>query len=451
MINSQNLITKICDKINLGGLTSLQTCQTDNALTILNSPVKCVASFADLPSAADYAGRMIYVGDENRYYAAFGNAWTNNFGSEVVGYADFTYAWGCNGSGRLGDDSTITRSSPVSVVSFSNWCQISAGVSHSLGVRCNGTAWAWGDNKYGQFGDNSTISRSSPVSVVGGFTDWCQLSGGGFGHSLGVRVNGTAWAWGYNGRGNLGDNTSISRSSPVSVVGGFTDWCQVSAGWSKSFGIRTNGTLWAWGCNGSGQLGDNCTIDRSSPVSVVGGFTDWRQVSSTQCSFSSTLGLRSDGTIWSWGPNSFGQLGDNTTISRSSPVSVVGGFTDWCQVSAGGIHGIGLRTDGTAWAWGFNGSGRLGDNCTINRSSPVSVVGGFTNWCQVSAGLEHNIGVRTNGTAWAWGCNSLGRLGDNSTINRSSPVSVVGGFTDWSQVSAGYTHSMAILQKFKGC
>jgi alpha-tubulin suppressor-like RCC1 family protein len=446
MLNSQNLINKICSKIACGGLTSLQTCQTTGALSILSNPVVSVESFINLPDPVVYSGRMIYVNDENKYYYALESIWVSDFKSNPVDIASPGFAWGNNSIGQLGTGNTVSRSSPVSVVGgFTDWCQFSAGRQHSLGVRTNGTAWAWGCNNFGILGDNTQVSRSSPVSVAGGFTDWCQVSAGCL-HSLGVRTNGTAWAWGYNGGGRLGDNTVTIKISPVSVVGGFTDWCQVSAGCQHSLGVRSNCTAWAWGCNLSGRLGDNSAVNKSSPVSVAGGFTDWCQVST---SHQHSLGMRTNGTAWAWGFNNVGMLGDNSTTSRSSPVSVVGGFTDWCQISAGYSHSLGVRTNGTAWAWGCNAFGNLGDNCTTNRSSPVSVVGGFTDWCQISAGAYSSIGVRTNGTAWAWGSNNTGRLGDNSTTNRSSPVSVVGGFTSWCQVSI-YTFSLGILQISKG-
>jgi alpha-tubulin suppressor-like RCC1 family protein len=124
-------------------------------------------------------------------------------------------------------------------------------------------------------------------------------------------------------------------------------------------------------------------------------------------------------------------------------VSVVGGFTDWCQVSAGSESSLAVRQNGTAWAWGSNSNGQLGDNTTVSKSSPVSIVGGFTNWCQVSAGQSHSLGVRQNGLTWAWGSNSNGQLGDSTTTNRSSPVSVIGGFTDWWEISAGGNFSLA--------
>jgi alpha-tubulin suppressor-like RCC1 family protein len=132
-------------------------------------------------------------------------------------------------------------------------------------------AYAWGSNLNGQLGDGTTISSRSPVSVVGGFSDWISASAGNS-HSVAVRANGTVWAWGYNYSGQLGDGTTINRNSPVSVVGGFTDWISASAGGSQSLGVRANGTVWAWGFNGNGRLGDGTTISRSSPVSVVGGF-----------------------------------------------------------------------------------------------------------------------------------------------------------------------------------
>jgi alpha-tubulin suppressor-like RCC1 family protein len=346
------------------------------------------------------------------------------------------WSWGCNNAGQLGDNTTTNKSSPVSVVGgYTDWCQVSGSSigDATVAVRTNGTSWTWGCNNTGQLGDGTTVNKSSPVSVVGGFTDWCQISASTF-HSLAVRQNGTAWAWGCGANGRLGDNTSVNKSSPVSVVGGFTDWFQIAGG-DHSLGLRQNGTIWGWGPNVAGRLGDGTTLLKSSPVSVVGGFTDWCQVSASD---DASLALRQNGTAWAWGCNNCGQLGDGTTVSKSSPVSVVGGFTDWCQITAGDQHTLGVRQNGTAWAWGRGACGLLGDNTIVSKSSPVSVVGGFTDWCQVSAGNQHSMGIRTNSTLWAiGGNNSRGSLGDGTVTDRSSPVSVVGGFTDWCQVSAG--------------
>ena len=436
MINSQNLINKICCALTTGGLTPVQCCSAESALTILCQPVYSVATCANLPNATTYNGRMVYVISEAIYYYAVQGVWDANFSSTPHAVACTLYAWGYGSGGRLGDNTVVNKSSPVSVVGgFVDWRQISAGLFLSLAVRNNGTAWSWGCGTYGRLGDNTTINKSSPVSLVGGFTDWCQVSAGGAGHALAVRQNGTAWGWGNNGSGRLGDNTTVSKSSPVSVVGGFTDWCQVRAGRQHSLAVRTTGSAWAWGQGSGGKLGDNTIADKSSPVSVVGGFTDWCQVGA---GYSSSVAIRSNGSAWSWGYGSGGQLGDNTAVNKSSPVSVVGGFTDWCQVSNSGRYiSSAVRQNGTLWSWGINNAGQLGDNTTVSKSSPVSVVGGFTDWCQTSTGYSTVLAVRTNGTAWGWGRNTGGQIGSNNTTSGSSPVSVVGGFTNWAEVSAG--------------
>jgi alpha-tubulin suppressor-like RCC1 family protein len=450
-VNRTCLITQLCNLLNTSYLlgstavedvlsTALSTCVWDsvNLLT--------VSTVDELPNLKYYnspSGMIYFVTNTGVFAASSGDRWLTLDGRLLRqdSFTGLTFSWGCNTSGQLGDNTSVSTSSPVIISgALSDWCRVSAGDCHNLAMRPNGSVWAWGYNTRGAVGDNTATIRSSPVSVVGGFSDWCQISAGNA-HSLGLRTSGSAWAWGNNTNGRLGDNTATSRSSPVSVVGGFSDWCQISGGGGHSLGLRTSGSAWAWGCNNFGQLGDNTTTSKSSPVSVVGGFSNWCQL---RAGSTHNLALRTDGTAWAWGLNSNGPLGDNTATSRLSPVSVVGGFSDWCQLSAGNGLSLGVRTSGSAWAWGVNSSGSLGDNTTTNKSSPVSVVGGFANWCQVSAGANHSLGVRTNGSAWSWGNNSQGRLGDNTTTNASSPVSVVGGFSDWSLLSTGAAHSLGL-------
>jgi alpha-tubulin suppressor-like RCC1 family protein len=454
MINSQNLIDKICSKISCGGLTSLESCQTTGSLNILSSPtVVSVTTCNDLPNANDYVGRMIYVNNENRYYyATSAGVWINNFESDVFTYASQFWSFGKNPDGQLGDNTVVNRSSPVAVCSsgITDWCQISAGYRHSLALRPNGTLWAWGNGGYGRLGTGDTVNTSSPVSVVGGFTDWCQISAGTqASHSAGIRTDGSLWTWGLNSVGQLGTNSTICRSSPVSVVGGFT-WCRVSVGASHTVAIRNNGTAWAWGNNDFGQFGNGTYLtNRSSPVSVIGGFTDWCQIGAGN---SHTVGLRTNGTLWSWGYARYGRLGNNTTgfTRTTSPVSVVGGFTDWCKLSVGTEHTIAQRCNGTLWGWGRNCDGRIGMGSAIEVSSPVSVVGGFTDWCQISAGFFTTVAVRTNGTLWSWGRNTCGALGNNQAGWCCCPTLVAGGFTDWTQASSGSEFAVGIRQRRKG-
>lgn len=297
------------------------------------------------------------------------------------------------------------------------------------------TAWGWGSNG-APIGDGTSLNRCSPTSVVGNFTDWRFVNMGNpnaASSTVGLKNNGTLWSWGSGFLGNNGPATACN--SPISVYSGSTNWCAIGQG---AFAIKEDGTLWTWGCNASGQLGDGTTIDKCVPVQAIGGFTDWCQISN---SFGHSLAVRSNGTLWSWGKNVAGKLGDGTIINKSSPVSVVGGFTDWCQASAGYIHSLGLRSNGTAWGWGNNVYGRLGDGTALDKSSPVSVIGGFTDWCNITTGYYSSTAVRANGTAWAWGYSPLG---DGGALTKSSPVSIVGGFTDWCRVSAGYKHAAGI-------
>jgi len=403
--------------------------------------VKTVSTYTDLLNIKyPIEGELYFVDNEERLYYGFGSRWILVFNQAQ----QIAYGWGQALWAQLGNGTTSNRSSPVSVIGgFLDWSAVTAGYKHSVGLRADGTLWSWGSNDFGQLGDGTIVSKNSPISVGGGFTDWVSVSTGSY-HSLAIRSNGTLWGWGYNSVGGLGDNTIIDRSSPVSVVGGFNDWKFVSAGMNASafsLAIRSNGTLWAWGYNQFGQLGDNTNVSKRSPVSVVGGFTDW-----VLCDAGGlhSIAVRSNGTIWTWGYGTAGRLGDGTTTTKSSPVSVVGGFTDWISASVGLSHSFGIRSNGTLWAWGDNGVGELGDNTIVAKSSPVSVVGGFTDWISVRAGNIHALGLRANGTLWSWGFNSSGRLGDNTTVSKRSPVSVVGGFTDWISMDAGDSFSLGL-------
>ena len=416
--------------------------------TLSDGSVLSVATLAALPNVVSNIGSLVYVVAENKYYYSDGVTWNINYSSsDATTY--ITYAWGSNSSGRLGDGTTVSKSSPVTVVGgITNWSQLFAGNSSNLALTSTGIAYAWGVNASGQLGDGTTSNRSSPVTVIGGITNWSQLSVG-TSHCLGVTSTGIAYAWGYNTYGGLGDNTATNRSSPVTVVGGLS-WSRVSAGLRYSLGVTTTGIAYAWGQNTSGILADGTTTSRSSPVTVVGGITNWSQLSA---GFTHVLGLTSSGIAYAWGNASNGRLGDGTAVTKYSPVSVVGGITNWTQVSAGQTHSLGLTSTGIAYAWGTNSSGELGDGTFTSRSSPVTVIGGITNWSQVStSGFgTHNLGLTTTGIAYAWGNNTYGKLGVGDTAsNRTSPVTVVGGITNWSRVSAGGDHSLGIVTIPKG-
>ena len=241
-------------------------------------------------------------------------------------------------------------------------------------IKTDGTLWTWGNNSKGQLGNNTCIATgagvSSPVQVVGAATTWCQVSGLSFAFAA-IKTNGTLWTWGYAICGQLGDGTSISKSSPVQISSGATTWKQVSNSVLSPSGLatKTDGTLWSWGCNNSGQLGDGTTIDRCAPVQVLtcGSGAAWVEVNGG-------VAIKTDRTLWTWGCNNFGQLGDGTTISKSSPVQTIAGGTNWLS---GPIFKV------------------------FNTSSPVQTICGGTTWCQVSISGGSVIAVKTDGTLWS--------------------------------------------------
>ena len=347
------------------------------------------------------------------------------------------YSWGQNNQGQLGQNIayTINRSSPVQVGALTTWSNIACGDNHSVATKTDGTLWAWGYNGYGQLGNNTTLMRSSPVQV-GALTTWSNIACGD-NHSVATKTDGTLWAWGYNGYGQLGNNTTLMRSSPVQV-GLLTTWSNIAGGTSFTLATKTDGTLWSWGGNIFGELGQNVatTILRSSPVQV-GLLTTWLNIASGNYH---TVATKTDGTLWSWGNNQFGQLGQNDRVYRSSPVQV-GALTTWLNVSAGIELSLATKTDGTLWSWGANGQGQLGQNDRINRSSPVQI-GALTTWSNIAGSSAFTIATKTDGTLWAWGVNTQGQLGQNDTISRSSPVQV-GSATTWLNIAAGSSFTLA--------
>lgn len=286
--------------------------------------------------------------------------------------------------------------------------------------------FTWGRNTFGQLSQNDTVDRSSPVQV-GGKT-WSFVASGST-HTLGIKNNGSLWAWGRNNGGQLGQNDKISRSSPVQI-GVLTNWAKVVGGYYVTNAIKTDGTLWVWGSGSYGALGLGNTTSYSSPVQV-GADTNWLNVA---CGGRFSIAVKTNGTLWSWGYNSAGCLGQNSTAHISSPTQI-GSLTTWTDVAAGGWIGVGNGCGikgGQIWMWGYGNYGTLGQGNLISRSSPVQV-GALTTWNFVSIGRGHTLALRNDNTLWAWGSNGNGQLGINNSYNKSSPNQVAG---SWISVSA---------------
>ena len=337
------------------------------------------------------------------------------------------YSWGLNTNGQLGLNDRVARSSPVQVGTDKTWLKVSISANSSgnavIAIKTDGTLWGWGNNTNGQLGTNDVTLRSSPVQI-GALTNWLSASVGGSMHVLALKTDGTLWTWGKNNAGQLGQSDKVYRSSPVQI-GALTTWNYVATSFSGSFALKTDGTLWSWGDNSNGQLGQNDLVYRSSPIQV-GALTNWSKVSSSTVS---VLAIKTDGTLWSWGQNNYGELGLNDVISRSSPVQI-GAATDWSNAQLATAFALATKTNNTLWAWGTNSYGVLGQNDLIYRSSPVQV-GALTTWSIIGPGQNTSMAIKTDGTLWGWGRSSdNGQLNNNDRINRSSPVQI-GTSSDW--------------------
>jgi calcium-activated chloride channel regulator 4 len=264
---------------------------------------------------------------------------------------------------------------------------------------------------------------------------WVAIEGG-YLHTIALKSNGTLWAWGSNDSGQLGDGTNSNKNSPVQI-GSDTTWSAIAAGYLHTIALKSNGTLWTWGYNSSGQLGDGTNSNKNSPVQI-GSDTTWRAIAAGEWH---TIALKSDGTLWAWGSNYFGQLGDGTNSNRNSPVQI-GSDTRWVAIAAGDWHTIALKSNGTLWAWGRNSDGQLGDGTNSNRNSPVRI-GTDTRWRAIAAGDLHTIALKSNGTLWAWGDNGYGQLGDGTNSDRNSPVRI-GSDTTWTAIADGKWHTIAL-------
>lgn len=357
------------------------------------------------------------------------------------------WTWGAAGSGQLGTNSIVDRSSPVQTVSGgTNWQQVNSNDLFTGAIKTDGTLWLWGLNTNGQLGRNNVISASSPVQTVSATTNWKQVSVGQS-HVGAIKTDGTLWMWGLNSDGHLGDRTTISRSSPVQTISGGTNWKQVAVALCFSAAIKTDGTLWLWGGSTGGILGDNSAsgFNKSSPVQTVSGGTNWKEVS-FGCRHVGAI--KTDGTLWMWGTGTSGALGNNSVLNQSSPVQTVSAGTNWKYVNPGTNYTMAIKTDGTLWAWGDGSCGILGTNNLIARSSPVQTVSGGTNWKQVfsakSQTFAHTAAIKTDGTLWLWGLGGNGKLGNNSGLAVSSPVQTISGGTYWKQVTVGSCHTAAV-------
>ena len=459
------------------------------------------------------------------------------------------WTWGGNEYGQLGDGTTTDSYVPIQVGSLTNVIAVAAGDDHTIVLKSDGTVWAWGYNYSGQLGNGSTEDSPTPVQVSG-LTDVVAISGGYF-HSIALKSDGTVWAWGLNYYGQLGNGTTINSTTPVQV-NLLTNVTTIASGQFHVIALKNDNTVWTWGNNEYGQLGDGTTIDSLTPVQIcdagesapcsshlsdvtavtTGGWSLIRVEYQDIQSYS--VALKADGTVWTWGRNKYGQLGDGTTNDSAIPVQT-GGFEGVSAIAAGGSHTVALKSDGTVWTWGSNEYGQLGDGTTIDSFIPIQAssltdatdnddgmiysvsgtveglagtlvlqnngrddlpigengsftfttpltVGSpynvtiltqpsgqkcvvengkgrlysanvtavtvncrnlFSDVKAVAAGTFHTTALKNDGSVWTWGSNVYGQLGDGTTIDRSTPL-LVSNLTDVVDIAVGYFHTIAL-------
>ena len=408
--------------------------------------------------ATPYAGQLfIKTGVDANTYSYNGETWIaltipvipppGGGGGEEPSVPGNLWTWGVNNWGQLGLGYVTSGGwypppvdIPEQITTIGTVSKMAMGPLNGAAIKSDGTLWTWGGAWYGALGDGTNEYNDTSVpGQVGLNTDWKDVKMIEY-SVLALKTDGTLWSWGDNTYGQLGDGTTVNKSSPIQIGSG-TNWAQICTSRFSSFAIKTDGTLWTWGDNSIGYLGDGTIIPKSSPVQV-GSLTDWKNISIVD---SSVLALKTNGTIWSWGANYSGQLGLGDTTHRSSPVQI-GTSTDWKYVSCNTSASFAIKTDGTLWSWGDNQYGQLG---TINvgfgdqwRSSPLQV-GALTDWKSVQCKGFAGVGLKTDGTLWGWGDNSHGVLGEGIYSTVFSPMQITS-YTNWVSFETGQTGIMGL-------
>jgi alpha-tubulin suppressor-like RCC1 family protein len=359
--------------------------------------------------------------------ATLTNVYTLKAATPTLSLSSGSYPFGTAVSVLTATPGAVLRYTLSGVDPSSSDAAVSAGGSIRLAnVTLKVSAWRTGFTTSDVATAVFTVDQPDVVPTV---------SAGG-NHSLLLRNDGTIWAWGANSSGQIGDGTKTQRTVPI-IVAGVTGATAVAAGLSHSAALTSDGQVWTWGANGYGQLGDGSTTQNSLPRPVAG-LTGILAVAAGQ---DFMLALRNDGTVWAWGQNANGQLGDGTTTQRTVP-TIVPALSGISAIAAGASHSVALSSAGSVWTWGVNSSAQLGDGTTTQRVSPV-LASGLTAVARIGAGWYHSLALGSDGTVWVWGQNSYGQLGDGTTTRRNVPTALAS-FGPVTDISGGQAHTVAL-------
>jgi|GEM_PF-473423 len=365
--------------------------------------------------------------------------------SDASGHATFTVSANLGGTyvfraanstdsvSLTGHDVTLTFTTPLPP-QFCGFKAIAAGEYHTLGLKNDGTVWAWGLNDHNQLGQTSITSSNVPLQVPG-LTNVIAISAGGY-HSMALKSDGTVWDWGDNVKGETGNGTNSSTTSTPTQVPSFTNVIAIGAGGSHSMALKSDNTVWTWGDNATNQLGSNVIASSNVPFQVPG----LTNVIAISAGFEHSVALKSDNTVWSWGLNADGQLGNGGVITGGVPVQA-SGLTGVSAIAAGDFYTLALKSDGTVQAWGDNFYGEIGNGNNTDSHVPVAVTG-LSNITAIAGGGA-SMALKNDNTVWTWGFNSYGELG-NGTNTSTNLAAQVSGLTNITAIASGGGPSMAL-------
>ncbi len=437
----------------------------DNAETCsdgLNDPVACarlpqqVPGLTDIVAIAADWGKNIALRRDGTVWV-----WGNGLGTtpqQVGGIGNAAKIAYANGGLALDQAGTLvgwemnTAALAVETVpALSGLLAIEGNYNFAAALKADGTVWTWGDNRYGQLGLGQVSYSSTPVAV-NGLTGVARLSTAAYNnllaggaHNLALKDDGTLWAWGMNFSGQLGDGSTTDRAAPVQVPD-MSNVVSVAASSGSSFAVKSDGSLWAWGANTNGDLGggfSDYTVLAPRQVPGIAGAT------TVSTEHFLVLVLRGDGTVLAWGSNEMGQLGDGTTTARWTPAAVPG-VAQAAKAVAGVQSAYVLKTDGGVLAWGANDYGQLGAAATAtcagkSCATAPQAVPGLSGVTDIAAGAGHVLALKSDGTVWSWGANWNGQLGDGGTADRGTPAQVPG-LANVVAIAAGHHQSFAVTR-----